>query len=627
MTSSITHSPKMKPYVASCYRIFYWLCWKSRLIVPLVLTSVTCALFIALLEWRQTSGVQLMTDGRTQRLGPGPEPASAAMHALRPHTKHHITFRDAIDPRSQRHQTSQKIIPYAAQNSNNDQLNATDTAQEVNNKQHKRASTERSQQKHTFSVHSLHRLVSEEKVPSEFQNLFIKQAANTTLERMLKQGEQGVINTKRNATSKTKQKPKRTKKAKPFAKLNFVAGRSGKVYYNASQTMPIAFETWLENEAMDCAGKFRGYLGEFAHLEDLIISRRFCRGKQGGEHLSLVLNQSEESEYVEIKYGCFQMRCPQKIDYFFNGENHMNSWLLNLQHDKIQEDKVTKVISDFTIAVTRYEYVNMYHTMTDWYNAFLMMNFFNRTQRETNILIVDAHPEGTLDPVWVALFNSTRRLSALDARTHFKDMVWSLIGYSSPFTDHLEMTVPLIEEFRQFFLTSYRIVDTKQLDCDRLSILFLWRHNYVAHPRNPTGAISRKIKNERALLGVARDMYPQFNIEGLQLDLFDMHKQLQIIAQTDILIGMHGAGLTHAVFLPKHAGLIEFIPSYWSAANEHFMAIAGWRKLIYERWTNTDPHNEYPDHYTYIPLDVEQLLLQRVIHQMCDVDQNVTSSS
>ena len=63
--------------------------------------------------------------------------------------------------------------------------------------------------------------------------------------------------------------------------------------------------------------------------------------------------------------------------------------------------------NQFTIAITRYEYVNMYHTMTEIYNAFLIMEFFNQTQSSTNILIVDGHPSGTLDDVWKTLFNSS----------------------------------------------------------------------------------------------------------------------------------------------------------------------------------------------------------------------------
>jgi hypothetical protein len=49
---------------------------------------------------------------------------------------------------------------------------------------------------------------------------------------------------------------------------------------------------------------------------------------------------------------------------------------------------------------------------------------------------------------------------------------------------------------------------------------------------------------------------------------------------------MHGAGLTHAIFLPKSAALIELTTSsYYSS--DHFAAIAKWRGLHYQRWVGS----------------------------------------
>ncbi len=42
--------------------------------------------------------------------------------------------------------------------------------------------------------------------------------------------------------------------------------------------------------------------------------------------------------------------------------------------------------------------------MTDFYNVFLMMEFFNKTQAETNILLVDGHPKSNLDQTWYTVY-------------------------------------------------------------------------------------------------------------------------------------------------------------------------------------------------------------------------------
>ena len=81
-------------------------------------------------------------------------------------------------------------------------------------------------------------------------------------------------------------------------------------------------------------------------------------------------------------------------------------------------------------------------------------------------------------------------------------------------------------------------------------------------PRNPSGEISRKIKNENDLLKSVKDSMPEYDVRGIQIDTLVMEEQVRIISTVDILIGMYGAGLTHTLFLPKHAGLIELFPKY-----------------------------------------------------------------
>jgi len=71
----------------------------------------------------------------------------------------------------------------------------------------------------------------------------------------------------------------------------------------------------------------------------------------------------------------------------------------------------------------------------------------------------------------------------------------------------------------------------------RLSVTFIWRRDYVAHPRNPQGAVSRKIANEDELLRRVRLQLPHASVTGVQIDLYTMDRQLRIVADTDILIG------------------------------------------------------------------------------------------
>ena len=413
-------------------------------------------------------------------------------------------------------------------------------------------------------------------------------------------------------------------------KIKFKSIKHG-LYHNVMQPDDF-FINWFNNSDSLCVDekdKSVAYHHEFAMCHDIIIDRSFATGRDGGERIEEVVNQDETVEYYTFKEGFLQMPC-KKItkNYTFNRPNHMNQWMKALDVYRRPSSGVTQTVNEFTLAVTRYEYVNLYHTMTDFYNAFLLMEFFNKKQEEVNILFVDGHPKGSLDPVWSILFNSTRRISSLPMKTQFRDLVWVMQGYNSPLLDHSAPRIPYAEPFREFFLRSFNINDDHKLDCDKLQIMFIWRHNYIAHPRNPQGVVGRKIANENELIqSLQKNLTKGFNIFGVQIDKLSMRNQLEHIRKADLLIGMHGAGLTHALFLPKHAGLVELVPTYWSSANQHFEAIAKWRNLHYTKWVNSDPRNELPDKNTRIPVYVLNVIVQNMIKLICPRRSDIKGSS
>jgi glycoprotein 2-beta-D-xylosyltransferase len=271
----------------------------------------------------------------------------------------------------------------------------------------------------------------------------------------------------------------------------------------------------------------------------------------------------------------------------------------------------------WTIAVQRYEYANLYHTMTDYYNAFLVSKLFNMIPGNTTIIWIDGHPSGALDDTWSMLFGQVLRAGDLRKPVLFSNMVWGIMGYDSPLNQHRLHQVPYIEEFRTFFLSRYEMHVNRALYCGQLNITFLWRRDYLAHPRNPSGSVTRKIENENELLTSAKTNFPADNIQGVQIDLLKMKDQLKVISTTDILIGMHGAGLSHTLFLPKHGGLIEIYPTYWSDSNIHFKAMAKWRQLKYRNWINRDGSKELSNHYTIVDTRAIIELLRQMRSTMC----------
>lgn len=376
---------------------------------------------------------------------------------------------------------------------------------------------------------------------------------------------------------------------------------------------------WIRNSNASCSGHIHGYANEFVKFKDILIDPGLSHGRDGGENFTSVLNQAEEDEYLTFDSGFFKIECKEIPSYEFSKKNHLNDWLSALKGvSKFKMNLDYALETCFTIAVTRYEYVNFYHTMTDFYNVFLMLIIFKQQPHNVRILWVDSHPIGSLDVVWNKLFTGYTRLKTIKRPVLFRHLVWNIMGYNSPLLQFDHPNLPYVEEFREFFLRKYNQSLTKKLDCHKLNVLFIWRRDYVAHPRNPKGLVSRKIHNEDDLLRHARKFLTgQHSVRGVQVDLFPMEQQLKWISETDILVGMHGAGLTHALFLPKHAGVMEFYPTYWSDTNAHFRSIARWRNLKYLKWQNSDTNNELDNCYTRIPSNIVVDMLTEMKVQLC----------
>lgn len=392
-----------------------------------------------------------------------------------------------------------------------------------------------------------------------------------------------------------------------------------------------------------CDGSFIAVGNEFALLQDVVVTKQHGRGRMGGERIEEVVNQDENAEYWELKPGFFDLggRCAgDKIaglerSYAYNKNSHLNKWLAAVvaKDDQPAAATSTDAVPNFTNAVMRYEYVNLYHTMTDFYNAYLVAKYFGQRPENMTVLFVDGHPAGSLDVTWSTLFAGYVRVGQLPPAVRYAKLAWGWLGYASPLMNHGAADVPpLLDEFRLYFLERHGIRQSEQevagpaaaaaapsprRDCARPRILFVWRRDYVAHPRNPIGIVSRKVKNEEELLSAVRARYPLAAVSGQQTDLLPMGEQLALVSNADVLVGMHGAGLTLALFLPPGGGLVELYPTYWSINNEHFKAIARWRRLSYANWQNGDPSLEDDQKRSHVPPHTLVSLVEHVMRGVC----------
>ena len=375
------------------------------------------------------------------------------------------------------------------------------------------------------------------------------------------------------------------------------------------------FKQWRDDKHDLCGGKFAGYIHQFAMLQQVLVDKeKFVNFRKGGENMSQVINQPEDVEYFRYKPGAFQIGCQSMpLSYLFGFGNHLNDWIGNLTSvDEFKSPYTTD--KTFTIAIQRYEYADLFRTMTDWYNAFMIMNFFNQTSLHTNILLVDAHPSGVLDSTWSVLFNRVQRLTSLQTRTVFTQLTWGMLGYSSPLTQ-LTFTMPLLSEFRRFFLRAHHVMPIQTLDCNWLKIVFVWRRDLILHPRNPSGVVTGKIKNEKELLAYFQARYPGHDVRGIQLEALNVTDQIHLTSRTDILIGMSGAALSHVLFLPQHAGMLQLYTR--RPASDPLRNLARARRLKYEYWAQDYMQYDTMDADMEVPPKKIHPHIKRIIGKMC----------
>ena len=130
-------------------------------------------------------------------------------------------------------------------------------------------------------------------------------------------------------------------------------------------------------------------------------------------------------------------------------------------------------------------------------------------------------------------------------------------------------------------------------------VLGKYNLSHSAHPRDPQmPTLSmidrpegfRRILNQKEMLDIALNLTA--NARTFHPESLSFEEQLKVVSQTDILIGVHGAGMGLGAFLPPWGVFVELMPYGFGSANRDFYpAFCSWARLMglqYMGWHNTD---------------------------------------
>jgi Glycosyltransferase 61 len=345
------------------------------------------------------------------------------------------------------------------------------------------------------------------------------------------------------------------------------------------------------------------------HFRNLRIdTSKISAGHWGGEALHTVMGAAEETEFLSYQKGAFVLQSPlEPPAYPLDG----NFWYMNDVHNAISYDSATtasvehdhnnnnnnttialsscdQVWTGLTLFLTRYEYVNLYHTMTDWWNAFYSLPIATRltsnnttsleNREKVNVVFLDAHPQGNLDPVWRQLFGGNvsfvRHLPK--KMTCFEEARFVPAGYSSPVFPRQRNAVLTDRDhagaFVERMLNAYDLNHVHRIPGH---VVVIDRVPYIAHPRSKPETTQRLLGNMRELALNLPSLLSLKNVTVQVVTLVNdtMREQIAAIRRAHVLIANHGAGLTHLLFLDSGAHVVEL-----NCRHQFFPELSKWRR-------------------------------------------------
>ncbi|XP_014236116.1 EGF domain-specific O-linked N-acetylglucosamine transferase [Trichogramma pretiosum] len=335
---------------------------------------------------------------------------------------------------------------------------------------------------------------------------------------------------------------------------------------------------------------------------------RFCRGRNIMLNFTSLKNRSEPLRYKMdvLKEGEIGGYCTLDKDKLNANADHISplqSWGPELRNfRKLSRKPIPSGDCDVVIEKPTYilkidAAVNMYHHFCDFFNLYASLHVNlshpNAFNTDNNILIwesfnyrssfQDTFQAFTNNPLW-------------DLRTFkgetvcFKNVVFPLLPrmifglfYNTPLIYGCENS-GLFAAFSDFILHRLQI-PLHERNNTKIRVTLLSRETQY-----------RNILNEDALVEALKAK-PEYDVQRVVYNKnIPFKKQLEITRNSDIFIGMHGAGLTHFLFLPEWAAGFELYNCEDASCYKDLARLKGIKYITWQdksKLTEVDP-GTYP---------------------------------
>jgi hypothetical protein len=268
-----------------------------------------------------------------------------------------------------------------------------------------------------------------------------------------------------------------------------------------------------------------------------------------------------DSPFRIPKYGHFE-------NYWYNtGPGIIFDKMIDLEGSL---DTLTSAASNFTILVNREGATNPWHSLMEIFSMTMAMDVLRMSHKpssskpffttadidNTQILVLDNSENGPFFDLW-SLFAKKPVLRLkdfmLEPPVRLHNLIIPLAGGSNPlwqgdWETHSCDDAPLLRIFSNRVLGFYDLKSHAPRGPDIVV-------TYI----NRTG--TRKLINSEEYFQEVEATFPHVRYQSIDFATIPFQRQLEIIRGTDVLVGVHGAGLTHGIFLSRGSAMVEILPS------------------------------------------------------------------
>lgn len=348
-------------------------------------------------------------------------------------------------------------------------------------------------------------------------------------------------------------------------------------------------------------------------MERLAETHVFCRPREQGDSLLACSSHLQHCRATNIYLDLRNSRRSQdrfKEDFIQEGEigghcdldsqtllsqgdrkSPLQSWFAELQtyssltFRPIDDGHCDVIIEKPTYIMKLDAGVNMYHHFCDFVNLYITQHINNSFSTDVHIVMWDTSFYGYGDlfsETWKSFTDyEVTHLKVYDSkRVCFKDAVFALLPrmryglfYNTPLISNCRST-GLFRAFSQHVLFRLNI-SQETLKEVKIRVTILIRSTEF-----------RKILNlDELVLGLKAVPLFQVTVVDYKYRSLGFLEQLKITHNSDIFIGMHGAGLTHLLFLPDWAVIFEL---YNCEDERCYLDLARLRGVHYITWKKAD---------------------------------------